>query len=146
LLVLVTAISAGGKPAPPYGGGGWPWWFKKYRISNFSHFVGPLLDLSALSVMADSEIIEAVDRLGGTVTAASVSVETGLGVDRCEDELRALMVRCDGNFEVTGEAESESVRYRFSPDLKSRAARVEDREMFLESVQSVAAYFFGFSV
>jgi hypothetical protein len=44
------------------------------------------------SRMADESITEAVDRLGGCVTAAEVAIETGISVDQCEDELRALMV------------------------------------------------------
>jgi hypothetical protein len=43
--------------------------------------------------MADESITEAIDRLGGSVTAAEVAMDTGVSVDQCEDELRALMVR-----------------------------------------------------
>lgn len=81
--------------------------------------------------MADEAITAAVDRLGSCVTAAEVAIDTGVSVDQCEDELRALMVsilifntfvhwnvlqvhllvgcillqvKCGGDFEMTGES------------------------------------------
>ena len=80
-----------------------------------------------------------MDRQAGTVTAASVSFDTGLGVDECEDELRSILVRCGGDFEMTGEAEGESVRYKFQPNLRSRVAKVEEKEALLQGILSAFA-------
>ena len=60
--------------------------------------------------MANFKVIHSIERLGYSVTSGAVAVETGLSLDSIEDELRALLCRCGGDFEVTGEAENESVR------------------------------------
>ena len=44
------------------------------------------------------DLIGAIEKLGLTVTPGAVSIETGLDVDRVEDELRELMVRCRGEW------------------------------------------------
>ena len=47
---------------------------------------------------AGVDLIGAIEKLGYTVTPGAVSIETGVDVDRVEDELRALMVRCSGEY------------------------------------------------
>ena len=64
-------------------------------------------------------------------------MDTGMAVEACEDELRALMVRCSGDFELTGEAEAESVRYKFPADLRRQAERAEDRERSWDALKNI---------
>jgi len=90
-----------------------------------------------------SKVIESIERLGGTVTAVAVAMDTGLRVEACEDELRALMVRCSGEFEMSGEAEAESVRFKFPFDLRRRAQRAEEQEQWAATLQSAGACTLG---
>ena len=89
--------------------------------------------------MADLRVCEAVDALGGVCTASTVSLATELSVEAVEDELRALLVKCGGEFDVTGEAEAESVRYRFAPRLRERALAKEDNDERLASARQLGA-------
>ena len=78
--------------------------------------------------MANWEVVSAIERISASssdggdycgVTPGAVALESGLPVEACEDELRALL-RKPGvgvDFEFSGEGEGEAVRYRCPSNL-----------------------------
>src|SRR5262245_32037959 len=70
-----------------------------------------------MSTTEKQQVIKAVEKLGGNVTAADVATETGLSPDLATRELNIIALETGGRLQV---AKSGDIAYSFSPGFAGK--------------------------
>eukprot|EP00930_Biecheleria_cincta_P020785 TRINITY_DN15557_c1_g1_i1.p1 TRINITY_DN15557_c1_g1~~TRINITY_DN15557_c1_g1_i1.p1 ORF type:complete len:538 (+),score=72.32 TRINITY_DN15557_c1_g1_i1:48-1661(+) len=86
-------------------------------------------------------VLAAVEKAGGRCTGAEISANVpGLSLAAAEDELKALLARGGGRFEVCEDSSShggERVFYSFPADLRARVAQSQRKAACLDALDRV---------